>query len=162
MEIKSKINLYYLGKSYPLFTTVDESVKKITVDFDGSRFLCISAVNGEMDISEGIKTLYIKLSRRMIEERLKLYQPNFKVKYKRFSIVTDRNKWGSCNSNRELTFNWRLTMLPIEIIDYVVVHELCHLIHLNHDRSFWRLLGKVYPNFKEAMAFLGTEKQKKY
>lgn len=158
MEQQSHIKCYYLGKPYPLYTKVDISIKKVTIQWDGKAFICISPKAGEVDIADALQAFYIKAGRKFIEERLKLYQPHFKVKYKSFSIENDPTKWGSCSSNRHLTFHWKLIMFPLSAIDYVVVHELCHLIHMNHDRSFWRLVGKIYPKYKEAMVILGTEK----
>ena len=72
----------------------------------------------------------------------------FKTKPRKVTIEESYNKWGSCNSNRDLTFNWILITKSPEAIDYVVVHEMCHMTHLNHDRSFWRLLGKLLPDYK--------------
>ncbi|TCT16249.1 hypothetical protein EDC18_102266 [Natranaerovirga pectinivora] len=155
---QTKMKCYYLGKTYPLDVKIDPSTRKVIIEFDGKKFLCTSPQEGEIDLSIALQSFYIKTSRKLIEERLKLYQSQFKVKYKSYSIENDSSKWGSCSSKRHLTFNWKLIMFPIEAIDYVVIHELCHLIHLNHDRSFWRLVGKVCPNYKEAMAILGTEK----
>lgn len=158
MEQQAKINLIYLGKPYPLYTKVDPSVKKPTLQWDGKVFICTSPQEGDINIVDALQGFYIRASRKLIEERLNLYQPHFKVKYKSFSIENHPTKWGSCSSNKHLTFHWKLILFPLDVIDYVVVHELCHLIHMNHDRSFWRLVGKIYPKFKEAMLILGTEK----
>ena len=158
MEQQPKINCYYLGKPYPIYTKVDLSINKITIQWDGEAFICTGPQEGEIDIANALQAFYIKASRKLIEERLKFYQPDFKVKYKSFSIENHPTKWGSCNSKRHLTFDWKLIMFPINAIDYVVIHELCHLTHMNHDRSFWRLIGKIYPKYKEAMVILGTEK----
>lgn len=147
---------YYLGESYPLYAVVDESVAKLTVEFDGTAFTCKSPTPGAIDLSEALKSFYMKASRKVINERLKLYQPEVKVKYRDVTIENSNKKWGSCSSERHLTFHWKLVLYPMKAIDYVVVHELCHLIHLNHDRSFWRLVGKIMPDYKEAMALLGT------
>lgn len=155
---QTEVNCYYLGKTYPLFTRVDSSINKVSINFDGESFICVSPNSGSIDISEDFKKFYIKECKKLISERLKLYQPNIKVKYKSFSIENEKNKWGSCNSSKHLTFNWKLILFPIEAIDYVVVHELCHLMHMNHDRSFWRLVGKIQPQYKEAMAILGSTK----
>ena len=158
MEQQPKFKCYYLGKTYPLYTVVDPSIKKITIQWDGKAFICTSPQEGEIDIAKNLQDFYKKASRKLIEERLKLYQTQIKVKYKSFSIENHPNKWGSCSSKRHLTFHWKLIMFPLSAIDYVVVHELCHLMHMNHDRSFWRLVGKICPEYKDAMAILGTEK----
>jgi predicted metal-dependent hydrolase len=69
-------------------------------------------------------------------------------------VVESKTKWGSCSSDKNLTFNYRLAMAPIEVIDYVIIHELCHLLHMNHDRSFWRRVGSIMPDYKEKQDFL--------
>jgi len=158
MEQQSNINCYYLGKPYPLYSKVDRSVKKVSIEWDGSSFICISPQEGEIEVSNALQSYYTKECRKIIEQRLRIYQPQFKVKYKSFSIENNPTQWGSCSSKRHLTFNWKLVIFPLHAIDYVVVHELCHLMHMNHDRSFWRLLGKIYPNYKESMEILGTQK----
>ena len=70
------------------------------------------------------------------------------------TIVDSHNAWGTCNSLKELTFNYRLSMSPLPVIDYVVVHELCHILHMNHDRSFWRKVGTFDPDYKNHEAYL--------
>lgn len=157
MKQRPELNFYYLGESYPLYTKLDPTMKKLTIKWDGKAFLCSGPQEGEIDISNALHSFYIKASRKLIEERLKLYQKYFKVKYKSFSIENHKDKWGSCSSNKHLTFHWRLILFPIDVIDYVVVHELCHLVHMNHDRSFWRLVGKIHPRYKESMDILGTK-----
>lgn len=77
-----------------------------------------------------------------------------KVKPKTIEVVESITKWGSCSSSKKLTFNYRLAMAPIEVIDYVIIHELCHLIHMNHDRSFWRRVGSIMPDYKKKEEFL--------
>lgn len=59
------------------------------------------------------------------------------------------NRWGSCTSKKIITLNYRLMQFEHILIDYVIVHELCHLIELNHSSNFWKLVGKVFPNYKE-------------
>jgi predicted metal-dependent hydrolase len=67
-----------------------------------------------------------------------------------------RARWGSCNNRGELSFNYLLMMLPIDVVDYVIVHELCHLQHLNHSREFWQLVGKHFPNYLQAKQWMKT------
>lgn len=65
-----------------------------------------------------------------------------------------RSRWGSCNSRGELSFNYLLMMLPIDVINYVVVHELCHLEHLNHSKEFWQLVAKHFPQYTKAKKWM--------
>ncbi len=108
----------------------------------------------EQQLQDDLKKFYFASCKKVIGERLKIYQKQLKVTPKSFVIEESRTKWGSCSSAKHLTFNYRLAMAPIDVIDYVVIHELCHLLHMNHDRSFWRRVGSVMKDYKEKEAFL--------
>ncbi|MFB9324454.1 M48 family metallopeptidase [Paenibacillus aurantiacus] len=108
----------------------------------------------EEELRLQLKKFYFASCKQVIAERLKIYQARMKAKPKSFDIVESVTKWGSCSSDRKLAFNYRLAMAPVDVIDYVVVHELCHLFHMNHDRSFWRLVGSIMPDYKVKEAFL--------
>ena len=69
---------------------------------------------------------------------------------KHLNIRQYKARWGSCNSRGEISLNYLLIMAPVWVIDYVIVHELCHLKYLNHSAQFWQLVGKYYPDFKKA------------
>lgn len=157
-ESKKELKCRHLGKLYPFNTEVDESVKKDFIRFDGHTFTCLAKKSGEVDVTKALKTFYKKEAKKIIEKRLRMYQSQIKTKYKGFTIESTDSRWGSCSSERHLTFHWKLMLFPIEAVDYVVIHELCHLEHLNHDRSFWRLVGKICPDYKNIMPIIGTSK----
>ena len=75
--------------------------------------------------------------------------PYLDVRYRRIRIAGQRTVWGSCSSRGTLSFNWRLALVPPEALDYVVVHELCHLRVPDHSRRFWRLLESVRPDWRD-------------
>ncbi|UVI33548.1 M48 family metallopeptidase [Paenibacillus spongiae] len=108
----------------------------------------------EEELKRNLKRFYFASCKKMIGERISRYQVQLKVKPKSIEIVESATKWGSCSSDKKLTFNYRLAMAPIEVIDYVIIHELCHLLHMNHDRSFWRRVGSIMPDYKEKEAYL--------
>lgn len=87
--------------------------------------------------------------RRHIMERLKLYAPQMGVNYARVTVRDQKTRWGSCSSKGNLNFNYRLHYLPQELMDYVVVHELAHRIHMNHSREFWEVVAAVDADYKE-------------
>lgn len=109
---------------------------------------------GKEELKTKLKKFYISSCKKIIEERIKVYQQQLGVKPKTVEVVESKRQWGSCNSDKRITFNYRLAMAPLEVIDYVIVHELCHLIHMNHDRSFWRLVGSVLRDYKKREEFL--------
>lgn len=108
----------------------------------------------EEQLRTSLKKFYISSCKQVINERIKPFQAQLKVSPKAIAIVESRTKWGSCSSDRNLTFNYLLAMAPVEVIDYVIVHELCHLLHMNHDRSFWRRVGGIMPDYKDKEKFL--------
>lgn len=73
---------------------------------------------------------------------------------KAINIRQYRARWGSCNSRGELSFNYLMMMLPVEVIDYIVVHELCHLAFLNHSADFWQLVAEHFPRYLQAKQWL--------
>ncbi len=87
--------------------------------------------------------------RRRIMERLKLYAPQMGVNFARVTVRDQKSRWGSCSSKGNLNFNYRLYYLPQELMDYVVVHELAHRIHMNHSREFWEVVAKYDADYKE-------------
>jgi predicted metal-dependent hydrolase len=80
--------------------------------------------------------------------------PQLGVAYRKLRIGDQRTLWGSCSARGTLSFNWRLVLAPLEVADYVVVHELCHLRVLDHSRRFWSLVESRRPRFREPRAWL--------
>jgi predicted metal-dependent hydrolase len=95
-----------------------------------------------------------RLARNAIGETATRESSRLGVTYKRITIRDTRSRWGSCSTTGTLSFSWRLALAPREILDYVVVHELCHLRHHDHSRRFWSLVGEVWPQYREHKAWL--------
>lgn len=70
------------------------------------------------------------------------------VAFRQVQIRDQRTRWGSCSSRGTLSFNWRLVLAPFDVLDYVVVHEVCHLLQPNHSARFWRLVGERRPEWR--------------
>jgi predicted metal-dependent hydrolase len=76
------------------------------------------------------------------------------VSYTRISLRDQRSRWGSCSTTGTLSFNWRLVLAPHDVLDYVVVHEVCHLVEHNHSRRFWKLVERRRPGYRDPKAWL--------
>lgn len=76
------------------------------------------------------------------------------VAVSRLTIRDQVSRWGSCSANGALSFNWRLVLAPHDVLDYVVVHEVCHLVEHNHGPSFWKLVEKRRPHYRDQRAWL--------
>ena len=85
----------------------------------------------------------------IIPERVKYYAPKIGVTYNRITIRCQRTRWGSCSSKGNLNFNCLLALFPLDVIDSVVVHELCHRKHMNHSPQFYAEIEKVFPEYKK-------------
>ena len=89
-----------------------------------------------------------------IPKRVEHFAKIIGVDYGRITIRNQKTRWGSCSSKGNLNFNCLLMLTPPEVIDYVVVHELCHRKEMNHSKAFWREVEKVIPNYKEYVEWL--------
>ncbi len=103
--------------------------------------------------SEELQQLADKAS-KIIPERVKYYANLMAVRYGRITIRKQKTRWGSCSNKGNLNFNCLLMLTPNEVIDYVVVHELCHLMEMNHSKAFWTLVEQVMPDYKEHKKWL--------
>jgi predicted metal-dependent hydrolase len=103
-----------------------------------------------------LKEWYIDSATKILSEKTTFWSAAIKVSPKRITIKEQKTRWGSCSSRGNVNYNWRIIMAPPEVVDYLVIHELCHLRILNHSDSFWREVGKYSPNFKEHRTWLRT------
>ena len=87
-------------------------------------------------------------ARKIILPRVEWYAQTYGFKYNRVALRAQRSRWGSCSIKGNLNFNVKLIFLPIELVDYVIVHELCHLRHMNHSKAFWDEVFQILPNAK--------------
>ena len=93
-------------------------------------------------------------ARRVIEERAEFYARKHGLKYNGIRISAARLRWGSCGPNNRLNFSYRLVMAPLEMIDYVVVHELVHTVERNHSQAFWAKVAAILPEYRLARRWL--------
>ncbi|MBR2909684.1 MAG: M48 family metallopeptidase [Clostridia bacterium] len=95
-----------------------------------------------------LKNWYKKTAKTILEERLNYISSIIKLKPNQFKISDSKGRWGACNSKGTVNLNYRVIMLPPQIIDYVIVHELCHLVEMNHSKRFWNLVSSFMPNME--------------
>ena len=98
---------------------------------------------------DNLESFYRDETQRIIEGLLEIHNEDNEYKINRVFIKGQKTRWGSCSSAGNLNFNWRLAMAPTEVIEYVVIHELCHRIEMNHSKEFWRLVQEKCPEFKK-------------
>ena len=91
---------------------------------------------------------YRELARNYIEQRVQHYTQLLNVSYQNITIREQKTRWGSCSSKGTLSFHWKLILAPPKVLDYVVVHETCHLLHMNHSEDFWATVEALMPDYK--------------
>lgn len=91
---------------------------------------------------------------RLVEHKIDLYNKHYRCDLNDIKIKKMKSRWGSCSRKKNLNFNAKLIYLPDDLIDYVIVHELCHLIEFNHSRSFWNLVAQTVPDHRKMRAEL--------
>ena len=140
----------YLGREYPL-ALVDREQP------------ALSQANGRFELAwnalprarEVFVSWYRARGREVFAERVGMYAARMGLQPGAIKITGARTRWGSCNARGTLCFTWRLALAPLEVIDYVIVHELAHLRVRNHSREFWRLVGEYLPEFRQRIEWLG-------
>ncbi|MDD3369678.1 MAG: SprT family zinc-dependent metalloprotease [Lachnospiraceae bacterium] len=97
---------------------------------------------------------YRELARTYITKRVDYYTALVGKSYSNITIRDQKTRWGSCSGRGTLSFNWRLILAPPTILDYVVVHEVCHLLHMDHSKAFWQSVENILPDYKISRTWL--------
>jgi predicted metal-dependent hydrolase len=141
---------YYLGNKY----SPQESQKDSTTLFEiVAQNLLINHkiyANPEHYLSQWYKQQTQAIVKPIIED----FSYKYNLNYRSLKITLAESRLGSCNSRGNICFSYKLARCPIDIINYIVVHELSHLKHLNHSVDFWQLVAKIYPEYKQAKLWL--------
>lgn len=147
-EFISGETLMYLGKNYQLLV-VDEKIEGVEFDH---RFK-ISRSN-QPKANELFKSWYLSQALKKIEPLAKRYAKNLGVEYNQFKTSEMKYRWGSCTPANNIIFNWRIIKAPMYVVEYLVAHELVHLIEANHTPRFWNILSIQVPSYERAKNWL--------
>lgn len=135
----------FLGSPYKLQVVSDKTSSNIISD---NLKVITFHVKDRRRYKEDIRAWYKSQTSKIIFERLPLISTKLGLAYKRVLIKSQKSRWASCSINKNLYFNSFLAALPSDLIDYVIIHELMHLIELNHSKRFWELVKMQDPNYK--------------
>jgi predicted metal-dependent hydrolase len=143
-EFVSGESFSYLGRSYRL-KIVREACEPLS--FDGKHLrLCADARSNATD---HFRNWYVRNGREWLCGRVGLVGRKVGVASSRLSVRDLGYRWGSCGKNGALHFNWKLLQLPVRLIDYVIAHELAHLLERRHGPAFWRILDRSLPDWRD-------------
>jgi len=138
----------FFGEEYPLRIVPDG---KLALVLDEEFKLKKSAQPQARSVFEN---WYKRQARKVLSERIEYFARSHNFQPKKLRISSARTRWGSCSAKGTLSLTWRLVMAPPEVIDYVVVHELCHLKALNHSKVFWANVSAIIPEYKKLRKWL--------
>jgi len=106
------------------------------------------------DARAALESWYRRLARRIVIERIRYWAPRIGRWPAKVSLRDTRSRWGSCSGEGNLSFNWKILLAPPAILDYLVVHELCHLVHADHGEGFWSLVESHVPDYRRRRDWL--------
>lgn len=135
----------YLGRSYRL-RLVKRAAELLSLK-DG--YFCLRATESEKTRADAaFKAFYREKGLLRIPPRVAFFQDKIGVEPEAIRVIDLKHRWASCSAGGTLNFHWKCMMAPVAVIDYIVVHELAHLVNPNHDLRFWNEIDKVMPDFQ--------------
>ena len=144
----------FLGKDLILKINISDA-KKTYIKND---YICLDLKNNTKNnrdkIKKELELFYRSFSEKILKEKTLIESKKMNLKVEKIKVRSYKNRWGSCSSNGDISYNWKLIMAPEKIINYVIIHELCHLIHFNHSRDYWKEVSKKLPNYRESKEWL--------
>ena len=149
----------YLGKEYRLKIIRETSEKVGKCEFENGRFRIEIAPNltegkRKIEVKEALLAWYLKKAEEKIRGRIQYYSSQVGRKPEFIEIKSQKKRWGSCSGAGVVRFNWKIIMAPLSIFDYVIVHELCHLIYPHHSPHFWQKVQSILPDYKRRRELL--------
>jgi len=141
---------WYLGKRYRLDVTND--CEHSGLEFKQNKFILSSDTVHKAELL--FREFYRHKAKEKLEPQVLKYAKQMGVKYKEVKIIEMKKRWGSCTNQGNIILNLHLIKAPMYVIDYVIVHELAHLIEYNHSKKFWNIVKTQIPNYKEHMQWL--------
>lgn len=152
VEIKSNFkSILILGEEYEIIT--NDRYINVPIKIDDNKIL-ISHVISEEKYPLILSTHLKKIAKIEITQHTNKICKYLGLKYNKISIKDTTSRWGSCSQDKNLSFSWRLVLAPREVMEYVVVHEVCHLVEMNHSARFWNLVHKTCPDYFSAKLWL--------
>lgn len=155
-ENKKKDTFKYLGRNYHWEVLQGEHTE-VKLSQGCFKISLPTACPDKVDIIEiqsVLSSWYQQRAKIQLEKTAKHYASQLGVSYQSINVKSYKSRWGSCSSCGEISFNWVLILAPRRVLDYVVIHELCHLVHHNHSPKFWQLVAQIMPDFAECKTWL--------
>lgn len=149
----------YLGRQYRLKVIALDNASDVSLTFPNGRFTATVPTSStpswrEEHLRQVFRDWYIRHGATKVQQRMKLFATRLGLEPSKIVIKDQQTRWGSCTKNGTININWRILMAPMRIVDYVIVHELGHMIHADHSSEFWTVVASVMPDYDERKDWL--------
>lgn len=145
--------LLYLGEQYSIMYA--HSTQPMINLNQKTIVICLPPHSADLESAAAmLRSWYIRMAADLLMQKTVLWASRIGVKPSQVKIKDPKTRWGSCSSRRIINYNWRIIMAPENVIDYLVVHELCHLLVPNHSEAFWERVANYNPRFKDHRRWL--------
>ncbi len=147
--------ILFYGLETPVRVTEEESNRRFGIVQQVRKHIRVRVPNGgSIDPNRSLESWLRRQARADIKSSLLRHSKEMRVNYGKLLIMDQRTKWAGCSAKGNLSFNWRLVMAPPEVLDYIVVHELTHLIERDHSTRFWLIVGSRCPGYLKRKEWL--------
>ncbi len=137
-----------LGEPWRLSVKVSGEIQMVSLPIHEKNVSSITMPQlSAQQIEKFVMTWYQQQAITCFGQRIALYAQKLCVPYPQFRLSRAKTRWGSCNSRGVIHLNWRLVQMPLHLVDYVVAHELSHLLEMNHSPAFWQQVKSIYPDY---------------
>jgi len=144
----------YLGRAYRLAIHPEPARRYAIVGIEGDE-LSVRLKDADPSlVRKAVLAWYRRQAKQVIEQRIAYFAPKLRVQPSRLTIKDQKLRWGSCTKTNGIIINYRAVMAPIHVLDYIVVHELCHVMEKSHTARFWRLVADLLPDYEARKKWL--------
>lgn len=143
----------YLGEEYPFRLVFEERRKNILIELCDEFKIYTNTFDVEK-LKIELEKWYRAETFKIVTRRINYYSNNFKDKVTAIKVKEQKRRWASCTGKNAILFNWRISMARVDIIDYIVVHEMCHMDYRDHSKHFWNRVAEIMPDYKEKHEWL--------
>jgi predicted metal-dependent hydrolase len=149
----------FLGRQLRLELIVREGTAIAQLKDGNVLELCVPAPHEQQRVREAVVKWYRRHAASHFQQRVEHYSARLALPAPRVFLSNAQTRWGSCNAQREVRLNWRLMQAPSHILDYVVAHEVSHLMVMSHSSRFWKVVAKLHPEYESARTELNAMSQ---
>lgn len=147
LDFSQSCELYFLGEAHPFVLKLHDK-KHVKLTFDGDIFTLYYSTYDENIFQKHIDKFYKLEAQAYIPQIVEKWSSTMALYHKRLSFRKTKRQWGSCSSKNDLSFNTMMMKLPIDVIQYIIIHELAHIKQKHHQKAFWKLVETYLPHYK--------------